>query len=506
MKMNGRRPILLVQAAFFLLKCFPADCMATVAAADSSRFFRWSSVYSCRMGLYRSDTSFPWNASGSDSLFRDRVSGSVHAGEGGELDLFIKAGSGVFGGALDALSGSLFMEQAHLRFRPERVPAEAAFFVRERVFGPWTRLLPVISNDSPLLPESGAGVVACVGKRDFRLSYSFSSLNGRSAIDKHGGLPVFGRSDGRLDFLEGFARCGYGHLGVTLSTEKSPLYGDASVLGTELSLRRAGVALWAGFARSVEGGWEDLTGARIFDIDPSMMKIGRASAGFSPGTAIAAEVTGIEYSRRGSGRFGLIPSYRYHGIDFSTPQGEIRGGLVESRVTTYWKHPRLAMMAAVDFMDRYSRFEEGGGAALAGYVRARFKRGFEISEGMILREKSGSSMIVSMLDESDRTTVSMTARLDERGDDRELSFFAECGLKAGHSWVVRNTMLLQRSEESFYNLSLEFRPDRRYMFVMSAGSFRPWAESIGMMDEPGLFHATKERFISISTRIWMGGF
>ncbi len=477
------------------------------AAADSSRFIHWSAVFSGRMDLYRSDVDFPWNASSSDSVFTDRVSGSIHAGPGGGLDLFLKIGSGIYGGASGDRPESLIMEQCHLKYRLVNLPLEAVFFVRERIFGPWTRLLPVISDDSRLLPGAAGGIGVTVGGgRDLRFSCSRTAICDRQVIEKHGGLPVFEKDGDRLDFLECSAHSGYGHLGLTLSSAKSSLYGDAAVIGAEVSLHRDGLGISAGFARSVPGGWDELKESRIFDIDPSAMGIGNTCAAFAPGTAFAAEVSGIEYSVGGAGKFGLIPSYRYYGRDFTDPQGEIYSGLVESRATSYWKHPSLAIRAVIDVYDRYSQEEKRDGAVIAGYVRTRFKRGFETSEGIIMRDDMGPSIVISMLDESERMTMSVTARFDERGDESDLSFLAEGGLKTGHSWVIRNCVFLRRSIESFYNIALEFRPASRFLFTLSAGSFRPWAESITMMEEPGSPFVREDRFISISTRIWMGGF
>ncbi|MCK4237340.1 MAG: hypothetical protein KAX38_09500, partial [Candidatus Krumholzibacteria bacterium] len=132
--------------------------------------------------------------------------------------------------------------------------------------------------------------------------------------------------------------------------------------------------------------------------------------------------------------------------------------------------------------------------------------GFETRKGLLLREGERPSLVLSFLDESRITRMRATARLDGLGGRNDFSFLAEGGMNFGESWTVQSVLYFFGSAERLYNLGFEFRPGRRFLFMLAFGSFIPFQEDIMLNYSHDLHPPEKERRVSIFTRIWFGNF
>jgi hypothetical protein len=276
------------------------------------------------------------------------------------------------------------------------------------------------------------------------------------------------------------------------------------MLGLDLGISYRGMRLVAELASTHPGGWDDLGTRPIFGVDPGRFEWGSFSSIFSEYTAFSAELLGFSVRSQPIGRLGLTPGYRYSGAEFIDPQGEINGAFVESYLTLWWKHHTYDVSLSCDAARTYTAVSGSSRNSLYETMRMRFNGGFELRESLFLNEKMRPSLALSFLDENSRSRLVTTVRLDDLGDENDLSFIAEGGVNIGRKWIMKSVLYLHRSAESLYHFGLEFRPDGRFLLGTAFGTFLPGEEDIMLNRSLDFPVPERNKTVLLFARIWLG--
>ncbi|UCF06370.1 MAG: hypothetical protein JSV33_04890 [bacterium] len=481
-------------------------CMAASDShPDSIGHFRWSFLYQNRIELARRSEPFPWNDREESSHISDRAAVLVEYVPSLSFRIFCKGATGIRK-IEDGVPGNRFiLEQGHVCATTRSGSLAGRIFLKERVFRTDHKLLYFISNDSRNVGRGGEGIRIAAGYgRRFGLLYTESVLRSEESYKKYGGFsPLDGGGD-IFRFLRLTLGLGGVRTGMLLSEIRSQRLGDMVAVGTDLDIRIRRITLVAELARMQPGAWSDLEKGVLFGIDPRKFRPNRVSAVFSGKTVFAAEAAGLEIGNSSLGTVGLIPGYRYIGREFVDRVGELPDGVIETSLTSWWRHPVYDLFSMLEAVRRY-RYEDGVDRDhLRGLIRARLRGGFEVENGVLVREHDKPSCFLSLLDENKLTRLAATARLDDLGGKNDLSFLVTGSMNFARSFSFRSTLYLYRSVESYYNVACEYRPGPRFLCVISAGSYVPLDEGLQLRHEFEHEPPLRERRVSVLARIWFG--
>lgn len=479
---------------------------AGAASTPDSIAVDWGVLFSARIDVTRDDAVFPWNDPEARSHRRDRLVSMLAVQPLCAFDLFLKGSSGYRGEREGVRRNRFALAQGHLGFDPPWRWMEGMLFLRERRFRTHHELLPLVSNDAPFLDGRGQGVRLDIGdtSRRIRIRYLDAILRTED-LSVHGGLPTFrGGGDVFRMLCGSFAVGDRARIGFTASEARSIASGDGVMIGSDIDIAVGGVRLIAELARTVRGRWSDLRDASLLGLDPRKARLGSFSEIFSPGAAFSTEVHGLETASERWGDFLAVPGYRFYGRRFFAPHGEITGGLVESSLVTWWRHPHVDAGGGIEACERYDGATGERYGLMRGSARARVRGGFDVTGNALFVEGRRPTMILSIIDEHDRARIRTTVRLDDAGGGNALTFLAEGQMNLGASWSLRNTLYLYRSLKSHYTVELEFRPGRRFLLRAAVGSFRSFEEDIMMHRALDPAPPSGERWLSIYTRVWFG--
>lgn len=518
MRMGDRIILILFTALWALVPSEVRSGGEEPVPAGHADSIRVSAVYMSHIDLRRNSVHFPWNDPLEQSHYRDRASVSVLALPHEDIDFFIKGASGYRGteyreGGTVSYVNRFILEQGHLNLRSELLRSSVKLFSRERVFRTGNRLILPVSSDGWFISRGGEGIAAAVKPgAGLEIYWTGAIIRDYGDVIDSSGLPDLSGTGDHIHLIESRMERGRWHGGVTALSRRSIRYGDAVAAGFDLGVSLGGADILVEYARSSSGGWSDFSDERLFGIDLDGDGAGGISGIFSGNSIFSTEILGLERHFPRAGRFGVIPSYSFLGRDFVTGSGEIRRGLIESRLTSWWKHPSLSLSCDVDLIDGYSSDVGESFTVMSGIFRTGFRGGLRLEKGIILRKDDPSSLLFSLTDDNEWGRIGITARIDEPGGDYCLSYIIRGSINLSSSWSVRNVLYLEETMNSFYRLQLDFRPHRRFLLSAAVGSFRPRFEEIRLF--PGDLYdlssdfvrkgLIEDRYISFFTRIWFG--
>jgi hypothetical protein len=485
------------------------DSVATAEegiSGDSTVVLRYGILYESRIDLERSSGSFPWNDPAAESHLSDRLSLMTAVSLPGSTTLFIKGATGARASDRLFYRERFALDQGHIFYRAEAIGLEGRLFLRERIYRSGFLLLPLVTSEGSFTSSRGSGLTLGIERLGIlHLDYIESTLRDDPRVDDYGGLPLFSGGSDLFRHLEIGVRDYRGlRLELAASQIRSLDYGDVITLASGFGVGLLGLRLDIEMARSIEGNWEDAAGSRFFELDFDRMETGDASAVFGEHIAFSGELDGLIYRSRSLGTLHILPGYRYCGRNFINPAGEIARPLVESYLAAWWTHPELELLVELSARDRYETLESCNRRLLDGSARMRLKGGFEMRGGILYETDHRPSLLLSLKDENNDYRLAASARWDDAGRQNDFSFLMEGALNMTGSVSVRSALLLVRSVESFYNLGIEFRPARKFLFDLGFGSFRPFDEEISFQHDELIAQPTKNRMITLSTRVWLG--
>lgn len=480
----------------------PVGAAEEGTAPDTAAVGAWQGLYRARIHLSEHSDRFPWNDPVAETHSNDRVALMGLWRPGGGFELFAKGATGKSLGWIDGPRSNFAVEQAHLSYA-YRARFEGRLFAYERAFGSPNRLLQLVSNDSPIVSQGGEGLDASFGIAG-PVSLRYTGAGFKEQRDGSG-MPSSGGGGDFLNIISIQAEAGIWSAALLLSDTRSQDFGDAVLAGLGFGIPLGQTRLVAELARSVEGSWTDLRDMKLFDADFDRMIAGEISRWLSPEVSMGAELLGLEASAKRYGRFGIVPGYRYAGSGFANAGGEAVPGTVESYLTAWWRHPRLAALLTVNAADRYVASEERSGGVLAATFDTRFRDGVETRGTALLREGYRGVFIVSVIDDNALSRVSATARVDDAGDGNDLSFLAEAAVNIGRKFTLGGTLLLESSARGYYSADLEMRSGRRFFARASFGSYVPASEYVQLNYGPSATAVEGELFMSFHARVSLGG-
>ncbi len=494
-------------SACALLACAMPEPARAEECPDSALVFKWSALYLSRIDIHEWSSNFPWNDRDNQSRFNDRLAvlGEIIHPRG--IAVFAKGATGFrLGGEYQ--EQQFVLDQGHVGFDLPGGAVSGRLFTRERVYRTDQRLLKLLSDEAEGVVDRGEGIAleANAGAH-FSLNYIESILRDDVAI--HGGLPSFHGGEDRLRMLrlEGFQRKRW-HAGFTISEMRARWYGDRITVGTDLGLRMRGIDFLAELARTRSGGWKELRGNTLFDLNWSAARLDDFGALFSDNDAFAAEIEGLRIGMGGYGAAGLVPGYRYTGHAFTNLEGELTRGLRESYLLAWWKPAEYDALITVDAAD--GEWWGQDFSRLVASARMRYRGGFELRESVLCAAGERSAAEISFIDDNAFSRIVMTARIDDLGGGNLLSYLARGTLNFGSRVSAKSSLYLYRSRLSRYNVEIEFRPRERFLFQASLGTFVPRDESIRFnrsFDAYPLefYPPLNDRSIMFFARIWFGG-
>ncbi|MCK4537236.1 MAG: hypothetical protein KAV42_00425 [Candidatus Krumholzibacteria bacterium] len=481
------------------------DSEQVTVTRDSLYTFQWEAIYQGRLLKEKEGEGFPWNVLSNDEWRYGRLSLSLSLQRKESCELFLKFASISRNGTEEDLNGQLIIEQGHISVDWAAMAMKARLFSRERVYITGNRLLKPVSSDAPLLENNGEGVGISVHPgKNLKITYLGVSIPERVSIIRHGGFPVLHGTNDRFNLLEIRVSSRSSRLGLIFSETRSDEYGDVLMAGVDAGIRYRGLGILLDILEARRGRLESIGDWKVLDIDYERMSLADISSELPGSMAMSAEIHGIERRSRKWGEIGIIPSWKYYGADLIVPCGEVVPGLTETRLTSWWKHPDLALSIFIDAVDSYrSGYTEGQGF-IRTMIKERFRNGLSITEGMILRESRDPLLLLSMMDDSEAGSMRFTSRLENPGDRNILSFLAEGQMNLTGRLALRTSLFLQNSLESLYSAEVEFRSGNRFLFRAGFGSFINY--DIGARLLYGLENESieKNRYISFYGRVALG--
>jgi len=501
--MRGRARILVLAfvCVIFAAPQSPA-APAGRAVADSAEAGTWQALYRSRIFLSERSGSFPWNDPLSEAHVSDRVAVMGLWRPPGGLELFAKGATGTVIERDERPREGFAFEQGHLSYsHADRLGGR--LFAYERGLRGLNRLLQLVSNDSPIASTPGEGVDASV-----RVAGPVSARYTGAAFkaDRDGsGLPSPTGGGDFFSIVSLGAEAGSWNAGLMLGDTRSQALGDAVLVGLSCGVPAGPARVVAELARSAAGSWDDLRGEKIFDADFDRMSAGEVSRWLSPNAAAAVEVLGLDIASKRYGRFGMIPGYRYAGERFADAGGEVAAGTVESYLTVWWRHPKLAALLSVNAADRYDASREKNGGVLSATLDTRFRGGVETRGTALLREGYRGVFAFSIIDDTSLSRVSATARLDDAGGESSFSYLTEAAVNIGRRFTLGGTLLLESSARGYYSAGLEMRGGGRFFARASFGSYVPVSEYVRLNYGPSVTAVDGEMYMSLYVRVSLGG-
>ena len=491
-------------AAAFLVLCAAPAGPARADAPDSLARFVWGAVYTPRLEIVRTSAAFPWNDEETVSHLADRLAVFGEARARAGLAVFLK---GAAGRRLEGWSreNRFMLDQGHVSFALPGAPIDGRLFLRERLFRTDHRLMKIVSDDAPFLEGRGEGLAlaARIGQ-SVRIQYLETAERDPAEVERAGGLPLFrgGCDVFRLLRFEA-ARRGRFRAGALLSQVRSLSAGDAVMVGVDIEARSGEIALIAELYRSQPGGWDDLGGASLFDLDFGRFDLDEPSRVFSENDAFHLEIEGLTLRGGRFGSAGVVPGYRFAGAAFANPQGEIAPGADEAAVLVWWRPPKSDALLSIDAADG-SRAGEAY-RRLAGEARLRYRGGFEVSSRVIADEGDRPALVVSLASDIGLSRTLLASRIDDFGDRNDLAFFAQSSIRLTGAVTAGGALYLFGSRTSRYSVGFEFRPRGRFLLTVAGGSFTPGFEAAAMRFGEEPVAPPEDRSLVISGRFALGG-
>jgi len=489
-------------AAAFLALCAAAGA-ARAGEPDSLARFVWGAAYTPRLEIVRTSAAFPWNDEETVSHLADRLAVFGEARTAG-IAVFLK---GAAGRRLEGWSreNRFMLDQGHASFSLFGESIAGRLFLRERLFRTDHRLMKIVSDEAPFLDGRGDGLAlgARIG-RSLRIQYLETAMRDPAQIERAGGLPLLrGGCDVFRSLRFEAARRGRFRAGALLSQVRSLSTGDAVTVGVDIEARSGEVALVAELYRSQPGGWDDLGGASLFDLDFGRFELAAPSRVLSENGAFHVEIEGLALGGGRLGSAGVVPSYRFAGAAFANPQGEIAPGADEAGLLFWWRPPRSDVLLSIDAVD-------GGRAGdanrrIAAEARLRYRGGFEISNRVIALEGGRPSLVVSLASDVGLSRTLLAARIDDFGDANDVALFAESSIRLTGSVTAGGALYLFESRTSRYSVGFEFRPRGRFLLTVAGGSFAPRFEAAAMRFGEEPLAPPEDRSIVVSGRFALGG-
>lgn len=478
----------------------------TVFAAEKDDSLTWSVVYRNRARIEKASAPFSWNDSESESHLEDSAVLMVWSRIPERLDIFLKGSTGFRGEKGADSPNRFYLKQGHAEFRFLRDRLRLKAFLRERVFYSNMRLLKILSNDGPYLKRNAEGIEfeASLGGLG-HIKYIGARFSDDVPEYSDGGLPWIEGNTASINFIQAsIAYRDRGHLALSV-TERKPLEEtDAVTLSIGGGVYLSGIRFLAEFSEEVDEDLKGLGQGDIRGIDWDRIGIGDLSAALPVNSAFSSEVLGVSWRDSTLGRVSLIPGYRYFGSGFSNREGEIDDALAESYIRATWRHLDREAMISLKAADIYIQDNGERYKYLAGRIRARLKEGFEIEGSLLAREAKRPSFVITLYDDSEFGRLSTTARIDDPSGDNKFTFLSEGSVNLFEAWTLRSTLLFNRSVESRYSISLEYRSSDKYLFAVSSGSFDPNSDFVAIDESWGMGTVRKNRQIRIYTRVWLG--
>ncbi len=494
------------RTAIFSLVIMLTLPLCASAEEDSTSVYRYELLYRSKIELERSSGEFPWNDPEAKAHLSDRFAAMVLIEPYESLRFFFKGATGERWEGSPAYRERFFLEQGHVGLSVSALNFDGLLFLRERVFRSTFRLLPLLSNETEFTGSRGDGAVLEYSlERLVRVRYIGSILRDDTGAGSTGGLPRFHGGGDVLHSIEidlGLMR--RFRLGFAADQVRSIPYGDSSVLAAGVGIDVAGVNLTGELARSVDGGWDEFNESRLFDLDLGNLSDGSFSSIFSQNMAFSSELNGLGYRSSELGAVFLVPGYRFSGTEFRNPAGETGSGVIESYITTWWKHPVLDMLVSLEARDTHFSMTSEDQRSIHGSMRMRLKGGFDARGSVIHLVNEDPAIALTLFDENPSYRVSVSARIDSIGGGDRFSFFSSGSFNMTRSVSLRSYLYMYGSTKSLYSVQLEFRPREAFLFTAGFGSFHPYSEEVSFHHECVLPEPQKERMIAVSARVWFG--
>ncbi|MBN1884474.1 MAG: hypothetical protein JW876_02980 [Candidatus Krumholzibacteriota bacterium] len=521
------RPTAAAKVLFFCAVAVAVAAPAPASAAfpavvDSTASFRWQAHLAERLRLREGSAPVPWTEDPGTACDSDRLALMAH-GRRGELDLFLKGAAGCNPDA--GGEGAFILDQGHVGWMGAGGAIRARCALRERVLRDSHRLFQVLSDDAPYVYGRAEGFALDVATGEaFRLSARRLVFRDEAAVVLDGGLPSFGgngddvatlRVEGRsrrvrLGFLAMESRRATSGMTVLYDgiRRRYGATGDRVLIGLDGSIDIAGLTVTAELFRSAAGRWDDI-GGNFLGIDAEGGSFDSPGGFVGEEGAAAVEIDGIAVSAGGMGEIGAVPAWRVVGEGFRNDLGEMPRGIVESSVTSWWRHPTREAIAVVEAGELRPRAGGEGLLRASARLRARLRGGLDVTGGIAAAEGKRPWYVLSILDDGGRARTLATARVDDENGRARFSFLGAGWMNVGRALTARGTIYLARARHGYYSIGAEYRPDERFLFSIDYGTFDVFSatgmriERSMLVDSSTPLPVSGER-ITIGARIWFG--
>ncbi|MCD6378817.1 hypothetical protein J7M07_00035 [bacterium] len=492
---------------FFLILFFSFFSARSVFPSDSISYYKWSAIYRNNLELYRNSQSFSWNATLENSHLSDEIVLMAKGMNIKPFAIFLKCSTGRKDAESLDYKNMFYLKQGHVGIDLFREKFYLKAYLRERIYRSSMVLLPIVSNDSPYLTGNAVGVIAGIDNgRWVDISYTEARISEIKPEYYNGGLPDFNDPGGSFRLLNANLKWKkIGHFGLSVSETQSIQIGNGVTFGFSSGLNFYGIRALAEYSEKIDVSFLELNVKSLNGLDLKGFGKDGISDIFPDNSAFSMEVQGVRLKNPVLGSILFIPGYRYYGINYSNPEGEIGSSLVESYILSQWRHPHLAMAFKVKAGDIYSYDSNEGYKYIRNTLRMRLKTGFTLDGGLIVREGVRSSYLVTMEDDNQFSRLISTFRVDDCRGEEKISFLSDGWINISDLWMLRSSLYLYRSTDSRYSVSLEYRPSRRFLFMVSFGSFNPYSSAIALNQDWEPILSEKNRRICFFTRIWFGG-
>ncbi len=482
--------------------------MDGLTPADTSATSEFSVYYVNRIRMYRDSEGFPWNyrnISGSD---RFSAMGLFHPWN--PVECFVNGGSGfIYNGEPEDGRDSFHLRQGHIGMEIWGGRISGLLFMRERVYHTGHRLIKIISDDSPLLENRSEGIKLTMANagREWYLSWTLARMHDAGKIEDNYGMTMFSSTGEYLSIIRG--RTSLGNLvrsGVTLSSVNGSPEGNMAVLGMDLGLSFSKLEILAELARTLRGDWNNLKEVRLLGLTPDKITSDGFSGIFSSRNTFSAEIHGIDFSREWLGKAGIIPGYRMVGEEFDSYLSRLDSPIIATYMDAWWKSGKYDQMLTLRMEDAYRSDTGREYQRVEGRMRLRFKGGFEIVPGLQINHPESESVSLFMLSDWSSARVSAAVKVLDPGGENRFFFSTRGSMNTASDLRFFSSLYLHDSNQSFYQVGMEFRPGKRFRFNISAGSYLPYEDNTGMSRGYYPVAPVKRRYISIYTRAWFGDF
>lgn len=513
-----------VTALLFLSTLFAATARVMAGEpsnGDTLSFVRWQAHLAGTFRLRETSLPVPWNEDPGDACENDRLALLGHAGSAG-FDLFLKGASGCGPGRTERQS--FLLEQGHLGWVGAGGRVVARYLVGERTLRDSHHLFQVLSDDSQLAAKRGEGVaVDAAAGGILRLSARKLRFHDAETVRLNGGLPA-PADDGddctvvRLEGRAGGARMGFLAAEVrrlscsTVFNSRASSTGcvraDRALFGLDGSVELGGIVLTAECLRSAAGRWDEVEG-NLLGIDPGGGALDRPSGFVGKEGALAVEIDGLRFISEKWGTFGAVPGWRAVGSGFMSELGEMQRNLVQTTVTSWWRHPSREAMVFLDGADTGRIVGEECGKSGTIRVRARLRGGLDVTAAGSVAEGRRPWYALSLLDDGDRARARAAVRLDGTDGNARISFLGSGWMNVGRHLTARGLLYLGRERLGYFSVGAEYRPDDRFLFTIDYGSIDVLSPVGVALERSMLLDADpplprREEQITISSRIWFG--